>query len=312
MSVAPVFPEPRRGAPAAGGGAASGRARPERRALDALPDEAAWWSAAPLVDGARDLRALPAGALERLSEHYLPFALRVLRRHASSLATLVGDSDEIAAQAALWLVEAMRAYDPVRGAPFAAYLVEKLPKRVMDLSRSCGSGRFVADSELGYSRARERSLRDYGREPTAAELAAEFGEDPGAVAERIRVVQTRRALRRPADVGSVDVAALSVSAHGAVWATRPGAPGDDEGADTRLLAAAEQQAVTVALVAAARHGDGIPGGTANVRGFFTLWLETFAGYCRSDLARAGRTGPKTIAAAQRALLSGVRVRLAAD
>jgi len=267
---------------------------------------------APLVDGRRDLRALPVGALERLTEHYLPFTLRVLARYETTLAMLVGDSDDIAAQAALWLVEAAREYDAERGVPFAGFLAKRLPLFVKPLSRAGGSGRFLADSELGISRARERALRDYGREPTLAELAAQFGEDVDAVAERMRAVRVRRALRHPADVGSVDVGTLPVSGHGGLWASRPGSTGDEAGADGEVIAGDEARAATEALVLAAWHGDGTGSTTPNTRGFFTFLLEQFGGRSQREVAGVGRVGPTTLRTAQRAMLSGARSRLAAD
>ena len=301
MSVAPT-----------GSGAGRSSAPVRRAPLGALPSEPEWWAAAPLVDGRRDLRALPVGALERLTEHYLPFALRVLSRYESTLAMLVGDSDDIAAQAALWLVEAFREYDADRGVPFAGFLTARLPLFVRPLSRAGGSGRFLADSELGLSRARERSLRDYGREPTLAELAAEFGEDVQAVAERMRAVRVRRALRHPADVGSVDVETFAVSGHGGLWASRPGSAGDDVGAEDAVLAADEPRAVTEALVLAAWHGDGTGTAGPNTRGFFTFLFEQFAGRSQREVAAVGRVGTTTLRTAQRAMLAGARARLAAD
>lgn len=211
MSVAPLVPDPRGhgvGSPLR----AAKTTRSRRAPLPPLPGEPAWWAAAPLVDGARDLRALPGEALTLLVEHYLPFTLRVLSRYESTLAVLVGDSGDIAAQAALWLVEAAREYDADRGVPFAGFLAVRLPLFVKPLSRTGGSGRYLADSELGIARARERSLRDHGREPTVDEVAAEFREDVESVAERMRAVRVRRALRQPADVGAADVGALAVGA----------------------------------------------------------------------------------------------------
>ena len=301
MSVAPLGP-----------GAARSSSRGRRAPLEALPGELAWWAAAPLVDGRRDLRALPAGALDRLTEHYLPFTLRVLARYESTLALLVGDSDDIAAQAALWLIEAAREYDSERGVPFAGFLTARLPLFVKPLSRAGGSGRFLADSELGISRARERSLRDYGREPTLAELAAEFGEDVAAVTERMRAVRVRRALRHPADVGSVDAGTFAVSGHGGLWASRPGSAGDEVGADVTVVAADEPRAATEALVLAAWHGDGTGTNVPNTRGFFTFLLEHFAGRSQREVASVGHAGPATLRKAQRAMLSGARSRLAAD
>lgn len=307
MSVAPLVPDPR------GRRAAPAQAAPHRRREPhrPLPEESAWWRAAPLVERSRDLRALPPGALERLTDHYLPFTLRVLSRYESTLAVLVGDSDDMAAQGALWLVEAAREYDADRGVPFAGFLAKRLPLFVKPLGRSGGSGRYLADSELGYARARERSLSEHGREPTVAEVAAELGEDVNAVADRMRAVRVRRALRRPADVGSVDTGTFAVTAHAGVWAARPGSAGDDAGADVAVLAADDGRSATEALVLAAWHGDGTDA-RPNTRGFFAFWLEQYGRRSQKEIARAGRVGTTTVRTAQRAVLAGARLRLAAD
>lgn len=311
MSVAPVVP-----------GAGDGdepqpprrvrlAAAPQRHGpMQPVPEERAWWAGAPLHGRYRDVRDLPEGALDRLVDYYRPFAERVLVRYRSTLAVLVGDPEDVRAQTALWLVEAICEYDAERGVPFAGFLSARLPLFVKPLARSGESGRYLDDSERTYSRVRERTLSDHGREPTTAELAAVFGEDVKTVAERMRAVRMRSALRRPS--GSVDVAELAVTVNGGLWVDRPGSVGDGAGADVAVLAGDEPRAVTEALVLAAWHGDATATARPNVRGFFGIVLEFFGGYSQKEIATAGRAGTTSLRAAQRAVLAGTRARLAAD
>lgn len=306
MSVAPQVPDP-----------ASAR-RPRlalvprpaypRRDLPPLRDELDWWTAAPLRDGHRALRELPGDALERLIEHYLPFVQRSLRPHRDFLAAYLGDSDDVNAQAAEWLLDAMRGYDPARGVPFAGYVASRLPRWVADAARGRWAERLVADSETAYARAVEQSLRERHRVPTLVELAQEFDEDVTATARRLCAVAVRRGLRRPVGIDGLDVDALPVRSDGALWAYLPA--GEDGGeVDARLLALEDRHAITAALIHAAAGSGGSDG---NACGLWTLLLEQLGGFPRNDLEQVGRRGRRAIVAAQARLVADVHRRLAAS
>src|SRR5579884_1349139 len=121
MSVASSVPDRPRGNRPRLSVARSG-APAERRDVEALPEEAAWWAMAPLHAGSRDLGALPCVALDRLTEHYFPFALRMMRRYRAVLTASLGDADDVAGQVGEWVLGAIRRYDPARGVPFAGYI----------------------------------------------------------------------------------------------------------------------------------------------------------------------------------------------
>lgn len=275
-----------------------------------MPGEERLWEQAPLVSGVRDLHAWPEAAREAMVEHYLPLQLRRLRLFASSIEHHLPDPADARAQAALWLIEDMTRYDPRRGVPFAGYVIASLPTHVHALARGGSCGRYVADSELQLARMGEEFLRTHGREPTLADWAAMRGETLAAITERARAVALRRGLRSPIDLGLLDAGALPLSADGALWSARPTPASDDPLAD--LVAAEDATALTYALVFAAWNAEPEAAGEANIAGLWALLLETFDGYCRSDLARAAHCNTRAIVASESALIATIRNRLGAD
>ena len=284
--------------------------RARRNHVQPLPGEDRLWEQAPLVDGVRDLHTWPEPARAAMVEHYLPLQLRRLRLFASSVEHHLPDPADARAQATLWLLEDMTRYDPRRGVPFAGYVIASLPTHVHALARGGACGRYVADSELHLARVGEEFLRTHGREPSLADWAATRGETLAEITERARAVALRRGLRSPIDLGLLDAGALPLSADGALWAARAAAPSDDPLAD--LIAAEDATALTYAIVFAAWNAEPEATGEANIAGLWALLLETFGGYCRSDLARAAHCNARAIVASESALIASTRDRLGTD
>lgn len=273
-----------------------------------LPDEPALWAAAPLSsDGRRELRAWSDATRTRLVTHYLPLALRLLHRHAVTLAYDL-PADEVESQAAEWLVEALRRYNPACGPSFAAYLATMLPKWVHDVARR-NSGRYVNDSKIAIARARDRCLVEHQHEPTPAELTDALGGNPDHAARRRRAVALSQGLRRPVDLESVDTASVAVRADGGLWVY--GAPDDADQPDAELLARDSQRSATYALAHSAWNGDGLDTGD-NTAGLVAFVLTEIEGYAKQDVAAAAQCHTRRLTAAVAALRAGARARLAAD
>lgn len=303
MSVAPSMSDRPRGRRPRLAAVRSGSSA-ERADLEALAEEPGWWAAAPLDGGSRDLGALPCVALDRLTEHYFPFALRTMRRYHDVLATSLGDADDIPGQVGEWLLGAIRRYDPARGVPFAGYIAALAPYWIR-LAVRANVGRYVEESERGYLRAAQRSLATTYRSPTLAEVAGEFDEDVTSAAQRIQAVATYRALRNPVDIDGLHC--LPTRAGGEQpWTWHPDEAGS--AADGRLMAVEGRADVTTALLLATCDDEPEP----NARGLWTFLLEHFGGYTRADLAAAGGCSKKGFLADQQRLVDGARQRLAAS
>jgi hypothetical protein len=270
-----------------------------RAEIEALSEEPDWWASAPLGPGGRDLGALPCVALDRLTEHYFPFALRAMRRYRAVLVASLGDAEDIPGQVGEWLLGAIRRYDPTRGIPFAGYVAASAPYWV-SLAVRGSAGRYVEESARGYLRAAQRSVAAADRSPTLAEIATEFGEDMSAAAQRLQAIATYKAMRDPDDIDDLHPHANPSP----VWPK-----GEDfDAADGRLLAVDERGQFTLALLMATCDDETEP----NARGLWTLLLEQFGGYTRADLAAAGRCSKKGFVADQQRLLERARRRLVAS
>ncbi len=285
-----------------------------RTDLGPLPGEADLWAAAPLRDGIREMFAWPMPVRTQLVVHYRSYVHAQLRRHQSAFAYHVPDPDDRVGYADLWLIEAIRHYDPARGVCFAGFLLVWLAARVRDLERYGGSQMYGARSELALSRLTARFEQEHGREPTLTELVAALGahfdESLAEATDRLHAVTIRKGLRQTDDLDTVGVDQFALTADGGVYSVRSNPEESADAPDRELLAAELAHEISRALINAAQEPDETVTAPGAI-GLWTAYLETYHKVSRRELARRGQIRLKTITAATRHLYDRARDELRA-
>lgn len=118
----------------------------------------------------RNIKDLPHQYLSDLCKHYGQFAKVLLRGQMSSIRKHLPEDDDAQQQIYLWVIEAVKRYDPQTSIPFAAYLSTNIRKWVYDLNRKA-YGRSIADKELKHARAINKFRQINERNPTTEELS---------------------------------------------------------------------------------------------------------------------------------------------
>ena len=116
------------------------------------------------------------GARERLTRAYLPLAESIARRFDRGGRVPLDDLKQIAA---LGLLKALDRYDPAYGAAFSSFAVPTMQGEIRryfrDATWSVHLPRDLQERAVRIEREREQLTNDFGRNPTAHELAERIG-----------------------------------------------------------------------------------------------------------------------------------------
>lgn len=94
------------------------------------------------------------------------------------------DLDELVSAGSIGLMQAAASYEPARGLTFSTYAVPRIRGSMLDeLRRHDRMSRGARKKARALSAARETLTRRLGREPRAAEIAAELNLSPGTLRE---------------------------------------------------------------------------------------------------------------------------------
>jgi RNA polymerase sigma-B factor len=167
----------------------------------------------------RYARSREPTALEALTLHFRPLALRLAARYARRDQEL----EDLQQVASLALVKALRRFDPDRGAPFTAFAV---PTILGELRRFCRDTRWSAhvpralqERAQALRRTQDDVLSQTGRAPSIHELAERLGWAEEDVVEAHLVLWALVPARMDAPVSDDEAAlplveALGVEDHG--------------------------------------------------------------------------------------------------
>ena len=135
-----------------------------------------------------------ADARAELVSASLPLLRRLARRYAGGGV----DLQDLEQDAVVGLLRALERFDATRGTPFWAYarwwVRQALQQAVGESSRAARVPRHVLWDMHELKEARERLLRERGREPRAVELADALGWSLGRVEETLRAEHPSRSL----------------------------------------------------------------------------------------------------------------------
>lgn len=120
-------------------------------------------------------------ARERLVVHYSPLVKFVVGRIRSRLPAHVDPAD-LVSEGLLGLLEAMDRFDPSMGLQFQTFAVPRIRGAILDQLRAADwAPRKVRDQIHSVDRSEDALSQRLGRPPTADEVAAELGIEPGDV-----------------------------------------------------------------------------------------------------------------------------------
>jgi RNA polymerase sigma factor (sigma-70 family) len=145
-----------------------------------------------------DARVGPGPARDQLVDAFMPLIGSAARAYRGSVAV---DRRELVQEGVVGLLRALERYDPELGTPFWAYaswwVRQAMQQLVAELTRPVVlSDRALR--QLARLKAVQRSYgQSHGREPTAAELAAEAGLTRDQVASLTTAERRARALEEP-------------------------------------------------------------------------------------------------------------------
>src|SRR5579859_4701445 len=139
---------------------------------------------------------------DELVRQHLPLAKRVVRRHFSRAGDVLG-YDDLDQEAAVALVEAIRAYDPAQHAAFGPFAARRIRWRIVDYIRRHGPAQAHQRETAERVRASEQRLAERsGLE--VEDVARGAGVEPGDV-QRVGAVDETDTLQlleeRLADTG---------------------------------------------------------------------------------------------------------------
>jgi RNA polymerase sigma factor FliA len=119
----------------------------------------------------------------QLIEEALPLVTRVMYRVTVRFPRHV-DKAELVGAGVLGLVQAAHRFEPDKGVAFNHYAVQRIRGAILDAVRSTDwAPRSIRRTGRAVEEASDKLANDLGRMPTPAELAAELGMSPGALAE---------------------------------------------------------------------------------------------------------------------------------
>ena len=124
-------------------------------------------------------------ARDELVERFLPLARQLARRYQRGNEPL----DDLIQVASIGLVKAVDRYDPARGTAFSSYAVPTILGELKRYFRDSGWAvhvpRGMQERVMTVNQAISKLSREFGRSPTAGEIAAEINEDPELVLEAL-------------------------------------------------------------------------------------------------------------------------------
>ncbi|HKN65557.1 MAG TPA: FliA/WhiG family RNA polymerase sigma factor [Gemmatimonadaceae bacterium] len=130
---------------------------------------------APSADGAENITSL--------TSQHVGLVHHVARQLSRRLHDKV-DLDELVSAGSIGLMQAAASYEPARGLTFSTYAVPRIRGSMLDeLRRHDRMSRGARKKARALSAARETLTRRLGREPRAAEIAAELNLSPGTLRE---------------------------------------------------------------------------------------------------------------------------------
>src|SRR3954462_7087500 len=124
-----------------------------------------------------------ADSITSLTSQHVGLVHHVARQLSRRLHDKV-DLDELVSAGSIGLLQAAASYEPARGLPFSPYAVPRIRGSMLDeLRRHDHMSRGARRKARAISTARESLTRQLGREPKAAELAAELNLSPSTLRE---------------------------------------------------------------------------------------------------------------------------------
>jgi RNA polymerase sigma-B factor len=154
---------------------------------------------------------MDAHARQELIERHMPLARSLALRYRRTSEPV----DDLIQVASLGLVKAAARWDPGRGHAFSSFAVPtilgEIRRHFRDSTWLVRPPRDLLELSLVVERTRERLSAAGGREPTVAELAAELGRSPQAIAEALRAAEARCASPLDAGVTGDDPGAAAIS-----------------------------------------------------------------------------------------------------
>jgi len=249
----------------------------------------------------RSPRDLDYRFLDDLCKHYGPVSLRRLQRNMSTVKMHISESDDVSQQVYEWILEAVTRYDETKGVPFGAYLVQSISKWVHDLNRNA-YGRTAADAENKQQKAINALITlNGGRKPTEKELADHMGVNVETLRRNAQTVATLNGLR---NASSIEAASFGDDAE----IPLP----DAHLADDDLADDTDSSLISAALTAACAPDPDARGraSQANVLGLVSLYMTTWGGKTKTDLAADLNTSMRNMNVYADRAADGMRARLA--
>jgi RNA polymerase sigma factor for flagellar operon FliA len=124
-----------------------------------------------------------ADSITSLTSQHVGLVHHVARQLSRRLHDKV-DLDELVSAGSIGLMQAAASYEPARGLTFSTYAVPRIRGSMLDeLRRHDHMSRGARRKARAISTARESLTRQLGREPRAAELAAELKLSPSTLRE---------------------------------------------------------------------------------------------------------------------------------
>jgi RNA polymerase sigma-B factor len=149
-------------------------------------------------------RERDAQARELLVQRFTPLARSLARRYAHTSEPF----EDLMQVASLGLLKALERFDPEQGAAFASFAVPtilgELRRYFRDSSWGIHVPRELQEQTLKVGGAQEELSKEYGRAPTANELAVYLELDTEKVLEALQAAQAYEALPLDAPAGSAD------------------------------------------------------------------------------------------------------------
>ena len=122
-------------------------------------------------------------ARDELVERFLPLARQLARRYQRGNEPL----DDLVQVASIGLVKAVDRFDPSRGTAFSSYAVPTILGELKRYFRDSGWAvhvpRGMQERVMSVNQSMAKLAREYGRSPTAAEVASDLDLTPEAVLE---------------------------------------------------------------------------------------------------------------------------------